>query len=225
MDFFLFFSRCADLTPNPPMRYAVSPTMCTFVRASDLASALGVTVKTLRVWIAMGKIPPPAIVSALELVTDLAGFRDALDRLLAASGNRLVLEVEPTTGAPTLEAVRRRPRPQHHRGPARRGPRQLHPRPGHRGGVRVANSVRVRMRVGETLLKPGQYLFKHTMEGDDHVVAFTTTTGNEVARVKCKLEPLDKKAKETAIHTSPGSGGERILTAVQVQGENAKHIL
>ena len=60
MDFFLFFSRCADLTPNPPMRYAVSPTMCTFVRASDLASALGVTVKTLRVWIAMGKIPPPA---------------------------------------------------------------------------------------------------------------------------------------------------------------------
>ncbi|MBL8168349.1 MAG: hypothetical protein JNJ50_09360 [Acidobacteria bacterium] len=81
------------------------------------------------------------------------------------------------------------------------------------------------LRVGETLLKPGQYLFKHTMEGDDHVVAFTTTTGNEVARVKCKLEPLDKKAKETAIHTSPGSGGERILTAVQVQGENAKHIL
>ena len=81
------------------------------------------------------------------------------------------------------------------------------------------------LRVGETLLKPGQYQFKHTMENADHEVAFTTTTGKEVARVKCKLEPLGKKAKETALHTSPGTGGERILTAVQVQGENAKHIL
>lgn len=81
------------------------------------------------------------------------------------------------------------------------------------------------LRVGETVLKPGRYQFKHTMEGDDHVVAFLTTDGKEVARVKCKLEPLGEKAKVTAIHTSPGTGGERLLTAVQVQGENAKHIL
>lgn len=33
---------------------------------------------------------------------------EMLDRLLAASGNRLVLEVEPAPGAPTLEGLRRR---------------------------------------------------------------------------------------------------------------------
>jgi predicted nucleotidyltransferase/DNA-binding XRE family transcriptional regulator len=33
---------------------------------------------------------------------------EMLDRLLAASGNRLVLEVEPAPGAPTLDALRRR---------------------------------------------------------------------------------------------------------------------
>mgnify|MGYP002143390531 FL=1 len=60
MDFFLFFSRCADLTPNPPMRYAIRPNMSTFILASDLAPALGITVKTLRRWIAAGKIPPPS---------------------------------------------------------------------------------------------------------------------------------------------------------------------
>jgi hypothetical protein len=81
------------------------------------------------------------------------------------------------------------------------------------------------LRVGETVLQPGQYQFMHTLEGDDHVVAFLTTAGKEVARVKCKLEPLGEKAKVTAIHTSPGTSGERILTAVQVRGENAKHIL
>jgi hypothetical protein len=51
------------------------------------------------------KIPPAAIVTGLELVTDLAGFREALDRLLAVhhAGQAPVSEED----APQLAALER----------------------------------------------------------------------------------------------------------------------
>lgn len=69
------------------------------------------------------------------------------------------------------------------------------------------------MRVGDTLLKPGNYVFQHKVEGEDHVLIFQKA-GNEVARVKCRLEPLGKKAQRTALYTHVGDGGEAILDAV-----------
>ena len=81
------------------------------------------------------------------------------------------------------------------------------------------------LRVGETMLKPGKYVFQHVVEGADHVLVFKTATGQEAARLKCRLEPLGKKAQQTAMYTRAGDGGERVLEAVKVRGEDGKHMI
>lgn len=81
------------------------------------------------------------------------------------------------------------------------------------------------LRVGETVLKPGKYVFQHVVEGADHVLVFKTATGKEAARVKCKLEPLGQKVRQTALYTHAGDGGELILQAVNVEGEDVKHVI
>lgn len=90
-------------------------------------------------------------------------------------------------------------------------------------GKKGAVTLTSRLRVGDTVLKPGNYVFQHKVEGEDHVVTFQKA-GKEEARVKCRLEPLDKKAQLTALYTHVGDGGEVILDAVDVEGENVKHV-
>ncbi len=91
-------------------------------------------------------------------------------------------------------------------------------------GKKGAVTLTSPMRVGDTLLKPGNYVFQHKVEGEDHALIFQKA-GNEVARVKCRLEPLGKKARTTALYTHVGDGGETILDAVEVGGENVKHVI
>lgn len=80
------------------------------------------------------------------------------------------------------------------------------------------------MRVGDTLLKSGNYVFQHKIEGEDHLVIFQRA-GKEVARVKCRLESLGQKAQRTTLYLHTGDGGEVILHAVVVKGETVKHLL
>ena len=42
---------------------------------------------------------------------------------------------------------------------------------------------------------------------------------------KCRLEPLGKKAQTTALYWHAGDGGEKILDAVAVRGEDVKHVI
>lgn len=78
-------------------------------------------------------------------------------------------------------------------------------------------------RVGDAIIPKGIYQFQHVVEGADHVVVFKkTTTGKEVARVKCKIEPLGEKAKGTLIYTSAEGGAH--VTQIVVAGENVKHV-
>ncbi len=41
---------------------------------------------------------------------------------------------------------------------------------GRAGGVRVTSPLRI----GQAVLKPGSYVFRHAVEGTDHVVVFKT---------------------------------------------------
>lgn len=78
-------------------------------------------------------------------------------------------------------------------------------------------------RVGDAVIPKGIYQFQHVVEGADHVVVFKkTTTGKEVAKVKCKIEPLSEKAKGTLIYTSSEGGAH--VTQIVVAGENVKHV-
>lgn len=91
---------------------------------------------------------------------------------------------------------------------------------GRKGEVTITSPIKV----GQTVLKPGTYMFQHVVEGADHVVLFKKD-GMEVARVTCRLESLGQKAKTTALYTHIGDGGEKILDAVAVRGEDFKHVI
>lgn len=95
----------------------------------------------------------------------------------------------------------------------------------------------VQVKAGEAVLKPGMYQVQHQMDGGDHVLIFkemgmqagyrmgNTPVGKEVARIKCKVEPIAKKTGNTKITLKTNATGEKEIAEVQVAGETFKHIL
>ena len=90
------------------------------------------------------------------------------------------------------------------------------------------------VRVGDQLLEKGTYKIQHVMEGEDHVIVFRRMvrnspygdliTGKEVARVKCRVEPLGEKAKHDGMRFGTNAAGEKTVEEVHVRGENVKHL-
>lgn len=104
---------------------------------------------------------------------------------------------------------------------------------GKKGEVHFTSPVKV----GDTVLKPGMYQVQHVEEGSDHVIVFremsmpagyrmnNTPVGKEVARIKCKIEPVAKKVSNTAITFRTNAAGEKEITEIQVAGEAFRHLL
>jgi hypothetical protein len=95
----------------------------------------------------------------------------------------------------------------------------------------------VPVKAGNTLLEPGMYQLQHAVEGGDHFVTFksaampagyrhgNTPVANEAsARIKCRVEPVDKKVSNTKITLRTSTAGEKEVAEVQVAGEAFKHI-
>jgi hypothetical protein len=95
----------------------------------------------------------------------------------------------------------------------------------------------VPVKVGENLLQPGMYEIQHAVEGGDHYITFkqvgmpagyrhsNTPVANEAAaRIKCKVQPVDKKLSTTKITLRTNAAGEKEVAEVQVAGEAFKHI-
>jgi len=95
----------------------------------------------------------------------------------------------------------------------------------------------VQVKAGDAALKPGMYQVQHVVEGNDHVIIFkemsmpagykmgATPVGKEVARIKCKVEPVANKASNTKITLRTNAAGEKEIAEVQVAGEAFKHLL
>jgi hypothetical protein len=93
------------------------------------------------------------------------------------------------------------------------------------------------VKAGDAVLKPGMYQVQHIEEGGAHVIIFkemsmpagykmgNTPVGKEVARIKCKVEPVTKKASNTKITLRANAAGEKEIAEVQVAGEGFKHLL
>jgi hypothetical protein len=95
----------------------------------------------------------------------------------------------------------------------------------------------VPVRVGDTLLQPGMYEIQHAVEGGDHFITFkqvgmpagyrhgnTPVAKEAAARIKCKVEPVDKTLRNTKITLRTNVAGEKEVAEVQVAGEAFKHI-
>jgi len=81
------------------------------------------------------------------------------------------------------------------------------------------------IRVGEVLLPKGQYKVEHTMQGEEHIMVFTQMdkTKPVVAKVKCQLVPLPKKADQTQL-VYQTSANEYLLQELVFRGDTAKHV-
>jgi hypothetical protein len=87
--------------------------------------------------------------------------------------------------------------------------------------------------VGDLALKPGNYIFQHRVAGGEHFVHFTEVTNPRKAgsvpvshpgEVKCRLEPLDRKARQTIIIYANTEGGVWRITRIVIKGENVAHV-
>ena len=78
--------------------------------------------------------------------------------------------------------------------------------------------------IGSTVLPAGSYVVRHTMEGEEHVMAFELVGHKQVFKVKCTLVPLTNKAQtnESVIETT--SANEKVLRELIFRGDTAKHV-
>ena len=91
--------------------------------------------------------------------------------------------------------------------------------------------------VGDLTLKAGHYQMQHRVDGSDHMIHFTELKGvhrnpsyesapsgeAHPGEVKCRLEPMSAKAKQTAVSMST-EGGVRRITRIEIAGENVAHV-
>ena len=99
------------------------------------------------------------------------------------------------------------------------------------GKLHIGSSVMV----DNTLLKPGMYQVQHVTEGENHLIVFriirmghrnnmgNETQGEEVARLKCRIEPVGQRWKHTKLHVERSGSGERVVKGVQIAGEDVLH--
>jgi acyl-CoA hydrolase len=81
------------------------------------------------------------------------------------------------------------------------------------------------IRIGTSVLPAGEYLVRHTMEGQEHIMVFQPTKGKGVeVRAKCTLVPLTQKADRSTTSYQVNAANERVLQELVFQGETAKHV-
>ena len=92
-------------------------------------------------------------------------------------------------------------------------------------GVKDVNRVKFdsAVRIGTASLSAGEYVVRHTMEGEEHVMVFQRVDGKDEVKVKCTLVQLPKKADQSqTIYLI--AGNERIVQELTFRGDTAKHV-
>jgi len=89
---------------------------------------------------------------------------------------------------------------------------------------------------GTTLLQPGHYEVQHaTSDGQHYVVVreqvrptrrhTALVTGDEVARVSCRVVTLNKPARFSFAYWTKGTDGKATVTEIRIADEAAGHII
>jgi hypothetical protein len=91
----------------------------------------------------------------------------------------------------------------------------------------VKDSYRVKfdtaVRIGTTSLPAGDYVVRHTMQGEEHVMVFQRRGNKGEFKVKCTLVPLAEKASQTQT-VYQIAGNERVVQEMVFRGDTAKHV-
>jgi hypothetical protein len=79
-------------------------------------------------------------------------------------------------------------------------------------------------RIGSVVLPAGDCTIRHSIEGEDHGMAFQNASSKIVFKVKCTLVRLGQKASRDQSIFELKSGSERILHELVFRGDTAKHV-
>jgi Skp family chaperone for outer membrane proteins len=80
-------------------------------------------------------------------------------------------------------------------------------------------------RVGGSLLPAGEYVVRHTMEGEEHVMVFQAADHKiQDVKIKCQLVKLQKKADQTRTVFAVNAANERVLQELVFAGDTSKHV-
>ncbi len=80
-------------------------------------------------------------------------------------------------------------------------------------------------RVAGNLLPAGEYVVRHTMEGQDHVMVFEPIDRKiQPVKAKCQLVQLAGKADQTRTVYEVNGANERVLQELVFAGDTAKHV-
>ena len=81
------------------------------------------------------------------------------------------------------------------------------------------------MRVGTALLPAGDYLVRHTMDGQEHIMVFQAMRGKTPeVKIKCTLVQLAQRADRNETIYSLNAANERVLQELVFRGDTAKHV-
>ena len=80
-------------------------------------------------------------------------------------------------------------------------------------------------RVAGTLLPAGEYVVRHTMEGQEHVMVFLSVNHKvQHVKAKCQLVQLGKKADQTRTVYQVNAANEQVLQELVFAGDTSKHV-
>ena len=93
-------------------------------------------------------------------------------------------------------------------------------------GIHDVNNVTfvAPVRVGTVLLPAGEYVVRHVMQEQDHIMVFKSVKGKDEVKVKCTLVPLPKKADHNEEIYKVDASNERVLQELIFRGDTSKHV-
>ncbi|PYX69827.1 MAG: hypothetical protein DMG78_20965 [Acidobacteria bacterium] len=94
-------------------------------------------------------------------------------------------------------------------------------------GIRATGKISFAspVRVAGTLLPAGEYVVRHTMEGQEHVMVFQSVNHKvQDLKAKCQLVQLGKKSDQTRTVYQLNAANERVLQELVFAGDTAKHV-
>jgi phage terminase large subunit GpA-like protein len=93
-------------------------------------------------------------------------------------------------------------------------------------GIHEVNNVTfvAPVRIGTVLLPAGEYVVRHVMDQQDHIMVFKSVQGKDEVKVKCTLVPLAKKADRSEEIYKVNAKNERELQELVFRGDTSKHV-
>ncbi len=93
-------------------------------------------------------------------------------------------------------------------------------------GIHEVNNVTfvAPVRIGTVLLPAGEYVVRHVMDQQDHIMVFKSVQGKDEVKVKCTLVLLEKKADRNEEIYKVNAKNERELQELVFRGDTSKHV-